>query len=165
MTENQDERERLVRQAEELAYSTDWRSAARLMRHLRLRWRQVTAGDEFQNDPMSIRFRLALQAFLDRRAEFFQQGHREKGERLRAQIDEKQQRVGRLRESLQSYRVTLQDFEAKLKNVDQQERGEVIKAFIVDSILAVRGEIERQEGQLQALSEEMARLGALFHGT
>ena len=162
--ENQDEKESLVRQAETLAYSTDWRDTARTMRALRRRWRQIEVGGEFQNDPLSIRFRLALQTFLDRRAEHFQRAHQEKGKRISEQLTENQEQAALLLASIQSYQRTLRDYEEKLNHVEQQDRSESIKSFIVASIHSVQDEIDDKERQLKAFEKEALHFSTLFHG-
>lgn len=164
LSEKQSEKQRLVRQAETLAYSNDWRNTARTMRHMRRQWQEIESAGEFQNDQLSIRFRLALQTFLDRRADYFQRGHQAKGVRIQEKITEIQRQSHLLRDSIQKHRNTLQDYDSKRQSLVSQPHRKEVESFIHESIQAVSQEMENQEQELQALEQEIQTLTTQFHG-
>ncbi|MBF0626781.1 MAG: hypothetical protein HQL91_01030 [Magnetococcales bacterium] len=147
----------LLERAESLAWSTDWRQTAKEMRLLRERWSLLEQQSFSSLEREWItRFRAAQQTFMDRRADYFQQGNLRKGSGLIAHLEQKQESVIQLKEEIQNGYVALQEFEARLQATpDDGHAMPAIRAFIGDSIVDLKEEIQRKERDLARIERSM----------
>jgi|SaaInl8_120m_RNA_FD_contig_31_457041_length_1428_multi_10_in_0_out_0_2 Mg2+ and Co2+ transporter CorA len=149
----------IVRQAEELAYSSEWRTTAKTMRKLRHQLQSMKLHDV---DSWMVRFRIAQQIFMDRRADFYVRGNRSKGADLQKRLAILQQKAGELRESIQYCHNTIKEFQKKSATLEGDENRASIDAFISESCGEVNADIEKKNTKLLAVEEEIVSLSSRF---
>jgi hypothetical protein len=150
-----------VRKIEELAYSTQWRETARTMRELRHQFKDFDLAD---SDPLAVRFRIAQQTFMDRRADFYSRGNDRKGAGLSDKLVALQIKAAELRESIQYCHSTLKDFQDRRAKLDSSESSDSIEAFIAESCREVEADIAAKTESLQQVEDEMTILTTSYCG-
>ncbi|MEO5345551.1 MAG: DUF349 domain-containing protein [Magnetococcus sp. YQC-9] len=153
----------LVERAEALAWSTEWRKGAREMRQLRERWELLERSSGGWAREWTTRFRAAQQTFMDRRADYFNQGNLRKGSGLLEQLDEQQKTVMRLKEELAGYLAALNDFESQLNATPVEGHGMAIRAFIGESIANLHAEIQRKTRELNKLERSIVEISTRYY--
>jgi hypothetical protein len=151
----------IVRQAEELAYSTDWRQTAKAMRGLRNQFNSFNLSDD---DSLSVRFRIAHQIFMDRRADHFSRGNHNKGSNLQGELSDLEQKAAELRESIQYCHSTLKDFKNRLSNLDKSSDQTSIESFINESCRDIEEDIAKKSDSLQFVESQILMLSSSFCG-
>jgi hypothetical protein len=153
--------ETIIREAEKLSDSTDWRQTAKEMRSLRDRMQTIDAEPTSEQ---ATRFRIAQQIFMDRRAEFFAQGNIEKRASIIKSASFLQQQISQLQESIDCCDKTLADFNQQLAAIDKQEHQEQIKQFIKESVATLEDDILQQKEKLDIIEEEIHRQSSYYCG-
>ncbi|MBF0445443.1 MAG: hypothetical protein HQL68_07620 [Magnetococcales bacterium] len=151
----------IVRQAEELAYSTDWRKTAKTMRELRNKFNSFNLSDD---DSLAVRFRIAQQTFMDRRADYFSRGNHNKGSNLQGELSDLEQQAAKLRESIQYCHNTLKDFKNRRANLDKSSDQTSIESFINESCKEVEDDIAQKTESLKFIESQMVMLSSSFCG-
>jgi hypothetical protein len=151
----------IVRQAEELAYSTDWRKAAKAMRGLRNQFHTFNLADD---DSHAVRFRIAQQVFMDRRADYFSRGNHNKGSNLQDELSVLQQKAAELRESIQYCHGTIKDFKNRRNDLDKSSDQTPIESFINESCRDVEEDIAQKTAYLQLVESQIVMLSSSFCG-
>lgn len=149
----------VVREAEELAYSEEWRSTAKTMRLLR---RQMQEFNLFDSDSMQVRFRIAHQIFMDRRADFYEKGNRKKGAHLQGGLAALQKKAGELRESIQFCRNTIKEYHKKRDALFGDPKRQSIENFIDDSCKEVNTDIENKTARLLDVEKEIVMMSTRY---
>ncbi|MBF0379628.1 MAG: hypothetical protein HQL69_01340 [Magnetococcales bacterium] len=151
----------IVRQAEELAYSTDWRKTAKAMRGLRQQFHALNLADD---DSLSIRFRIAQQTFMDRRADYFSRGNHNKGSNLQDELSDLQHKAEELRVSIQNCHNTIKDLQNRRNNLDRDVDQSSIETFINESCREVEEDISQKTASLQLIESQIVMLSSSFCG-
>jgi hypothetical protein len=153
--------EALVRAAEALSHSQEWKESARTMRKVR---QQLKALSPEVTPEQESRFSVAQQIFMDRRATFFDKGNQKKGAKLRQSVFLLQQQNSQIQESILSCNKTLADFNQQLKSVAQQQHKEQIEQFITESITTLEKDLLNHSQKVKENEEEISRQSSRFCG-
>ncbi|MBF0339405.1 MAG: hypothetical protein HQL95_00400 [Magnetococcales bacterium] len=153
----------IVERVEALAWTEEWRDAAREMRVLRERWQVLEGQLPDWDRELTTRFRAAQQTFMDRRADYYQRGNVRKGTGLMERLEKKQADVVRIKEELQGYYDSLADFETRMNATPLEGHGVAIRAFIGESIAALQEEIGRKEGELDRLERTIPEISSRYY--
>jgi hypothetical protein len=151
----------IVREAEELAYSTDWRKTAKAMRGLRNKFHTFNLADD---DTLMVRFRIAQQVFMDRRADYFSRGNHNKGSNLQSELSVLEKKAAELRESIQYCHKTIEDFKIRRTNLDKSIDQTSIESFINESCRDVEEDIMQKTVSLQLVESQIVMLSSSFCG-
>jgi hypothetical protein len=80
--DNRRKKEELVQKAESLSRSTDWKVTAEELKKLQDRWKEIRSAGKDHEERLWQRFRSAMDAFFQRRSEFFEKERRRREENL-----------------------------------------------------------------------------------
>ncbi|MBF0154732.1 MAG: hypothetical protein HQL64_13410 [Magnetococcales bacterium] len=161
---NRVRKEMLVRTAENLIHSQDWRTTGRTLRRIMNQLRGIpSAGDE-EDSRLWARFQSAYQIYLDRRAQDFDQGQQVKLAQVRGEILERQRQTVLLEQAIHSAQGRVKSFEDRLHDVPPGPHQEVIRDFIADTIRLVKVDTTMKEQELRDLERSLAELSDRVHG-
>ncbi|MBF0425559.1 MAG: hypothetical protein HQL66_07045 [Magnetococcales bacterium] len=161
---NRVRKEMLVRTAEGLIHSQDWRTTGKTLRRIMNQLRGIpSAGDE-EDNRLWARFQSAYQIYLDRRAQEFDQGQQLKLAQVREELTERQKQVAQLEHVIRTAQGRVQSFEERLSDVAPGPHQEAIRAFIADTIRLVRSDVTLKSQELRDLERSLAELSDRVHG-
>ncbi len=145
----------LVKQAEALAFSSEWHKTAKKMRLLLNQWKALEPINFQVEREWISRFRVAQQTFMERRADYFLQGNIRKSAGLITQLTQTQTAIIAKKNEIAAHYQTLNNFEnQQLSNpITTQELA--IEHFIQESMVALQAEITQKETELRQLERAL----------
>lgn len=163
--ENLARRNELIRQAEELAQSTDWSSTAQKLKELQNEWKEVGPVDRRHSDETWKRFRQACNTFFNARKEQNKAHHQQETQNLeikRGLIKEAEALLEKEEESVEKLRAELQQIIQRFNatgHVPYSQKEKIYSGFnkVVDAIFD-KFKIERQSKRLEIFNDEIDRL-------
>lgn len=152
----------LVERAEALAGSEDWRRTPRLFREMAGEWRQIDErGNAQDGDPLLERFHRARQTFMDRRAEWFQEGADAIGAATVESLDDLHERIETVRAAVHALYVRLGELE---KRLDTGGLADDERRRVTAGMAALREEVTLKEMNLRGLESGLIASGQGFCG-
>ncbi|MBF0176432.1 MAG: hypothetical protein HQL63_06230 [Magnetococcales bacterium] len=161
---NRVRKEMLVRTAESLIHSQDWRTTGKTLRRIMNQLRGIPSTGDEEDERLWARFQSAYQIYLDRRARDFDHGQQLKLAQVRDEILERQQKTVQLELSIHTARGQLQSFVERLHDIPPGPRQEVIRHFIADTIKLVKTDVTLKEQELRDMERALAELSDRVHG-
>lgn len=131
--ENKNEKEKLIKQAESKADSTDWRKTSNYLIQLQKQWKKIGPAHPAEDQKLWNRFRKACDRFFDSRSEYY----KERDKEYEKNLDMKNTLIQQLKDFTISENTNkdiekLQAFEKEYKNigfVPFKQKDKVHKAF------------------------------------
>ncbi|MBF0138104.1 MAG: DUF349 domain-containing protein [Magnetococcus sp. DMHC-1] len=161
---NRVRKEMLVRTAESLIHSQDWRTTGKTLRRIMNQLRGIPSAGEEDDNRLWARFQSAYQIYLDRRARDFDQGQQMKLAHVREEILDRQRQTVHLGQTLYFAQSRVRSFEDRLHDIPPGPHQEVIRDFIADTIQHVKIDMAVKERELQEVERVLVELSDSVHG-
>ena len=157
-------KEDICRDAENLAYSDDFKNGQQRFKDLMSRWKSIGPVPKDEGDRLWGRFRTAQDTFYERKQEYYARKQAEWQNKMESVLKGKHEFLGRLRSSIEHDQHKLSEFKDKLYNVRPGKREYEIRNNIEGIIDDIENKIQEKKDKVHEVKSQIREIEDKLRG-